>query len=46
MKYAWIEANIDSYVPTDEGWLYVALVLDLFARKIVGWAMSDICHRN
>jgi len=30
-----------TYVPTDEGWLYVALVLDLFARKIVGWAMSD-----
>ena len=30
-----------TYVPTDEGWLYVALVLDLFARKIVGWSMSD-----
>ncbi len=30
-----------TYVPTDEGWLFVALVLDLFARKIVGWAMSD-----
>ena len=36
-----------TYVPTDEGWVYVALVLDLFARKIValgqplGWAMSD-----
>lgn len=30
-----------SYVRTDEGWLYLALVLDLFARKIVGWAMSD-----
>ena len=30
-----------TYVPTDEGWLYVALVLDLYARKIVGWAMSD-----
>ena len=36
-----------TYVPTDEGRLYVALVLDLFARKIValgqplGWAMSD-----
>ena len=28
------------YVPTDEGWLYVALVLDLYARKLVGWAMS------
>ena len=30
-----------TYVPTDEGWLYVALVLDLFARKIVGWGMSQ-----
>ena len=30
-----------TYIPTDEGWLYLALVLDLFARKIVGWAMSD-----
>lgn len=29
-----------TYVPTDEGWLYLALVLDLFARKLVGWAMS------
>ena len=28
-----------TYVPTDEGWLYLAMVLDLFARKIVGWAM-------
>jgi putative transposase len=30
-----------TYVPTDEGWLYLALVLDLFARKLVGWAMRD-----
>lgn len=30
-----------TYVGTDEGWLYVALVLDLFSRKIVGWAMSS-----
>ena len=30
-----------TYVPTDEGWLYLALVLDLYARKIVGWAMSE-----
>lgn len=30
-----------TYVPTDEGWLYLALVLDLYARKLVGWAMSD-----
>jgi putative transposase len=26
-------------VPTGEGWLYLAVVLDLFTRKIVGWAM-------
>ena len=30
-----------TYVPTAEGWLYLALVLDLFSRKFVGWAMSD-----
>jgi len=30
-----------TYVPTEEGWLYLAAVLDLFSRKIVGWAMAD-----
>jgi transposase InsO family protein len=30
-----------TYVPTKEGWLYVALVLDLYGRKLVGWAMSE-----
>jgi putative transposase len=30
-----------TYIPTDEGWLYLAAVLDLFSRKIVGWAMRD-----
>jgi transposase InsO family protein len=30
-----------TYIPTDEGWLYVAGVLDLFSRKIVGWEMSS-----
>jgi transposase InsO family protein len=29
-----------TYVPTDEGWLYLALILDLFSRKLIGWAMS------
>lgn len=29
-----------TYVPTEEGWLYLALVLDLHSRKIVGWAMD------
>jgi putative transposase len=30
-----------TYVATQEGWLYVATVLDLFSRRIVGLAMSD-----
>jgi transposase InsO family protein len=29
------------YIPTAEGWLYLAAVEDLYSRKIVGWAMSD-----
>src|SRR5690606_21070376 len=29
-----------TYVWTDEGWLYVAVVLDLFSRRIVGWSMK------
>jgi putative transposase len=28
-------------VPKAEGWLRLALILDLFSRKLVGWAMSD-----
>lgn len=30
-----------TYVPTREGWLYLAAVMDLRTRKIVGWAMAD-----
>jgi len=30
-----------TYIPTNEGWLYVAVVIDLFSRRVVGWAMSD-----
>lgn len=29
-----------SYIRTNEGWLYLAVVIDLFSRKIVGWAMD------
>ena len=35
-----------SYVWTAEGWLYLAIVLDLFSRKIVGWAISDRMKRG
>jgi len=30
-----------TYIPTGEGWLYLAVILDLFTRKVVGWAMRD-----
>jgi len=30
-----------TYLPTLEGWLYLAVVLDLYSRRIVGWAMSE-----
>ena len=30
-----------TYIPTREGWLYLAVVEDLFSRMIVGWSMSD-----
>jgi putative transposase len=35
-----------SYVWTREGWLYLAVVLDLFARRVVGWAVSDRLHKE
>lgn len=35
-----------SYVWTNEGWLYLAVVLDLFARRVVGWAVSDRLHKE
>lgn len=30
-----------TYIETAEGWLYLASILDLFSRKVVGWAMAD-----
>ena len=30
-----------TYIATGEGWLYLAVILDLFTRKVVGWAMRD-----
>lgn len=30
-----------TYIPTDEGWLYLASVMDRFSRRIVGWAMGQ-----
>jgi transposase InsO family protein len=30
-----------TYIPTDEGWLYLAGVMDLCSRKIIGWSMAE-----
>ena len=30
-----------SYIWTAEGWLYLAVVIDLFSRRVIGWAASD-----
>jgi putative transposase len=30
-----------TYIPTKEGWLYLATVIDLHSRAVIGWAMSD-----
>jgi len=30
-----------TYIPTLEGWLYLAAILDLFGRRVVGWAMAE-----
>jgi transposase InsO family protein len=35
-----------TYIPTKEGWLYLAVVLDLYSRKVVGWAMDGNMERG
>jgi len=30
-----------TYIPTTEGWLYLAVMMDLYSRRIVGWSMSN-----
>jgi transposase InsO family protein len=30
-----------TYIPTDQGWLYLAAVMDLYSRRIIGWSMSE-----
>ena len=33
-------------IPTVQGWLYVAVILDLYSRMVVGWSMSSNCDRK
>lgn len=35
-----------TYIRTIEGWLYLAVIIDLFSRKVVGWSMSKTMSRH
>lgn len=35
-----------TYIPTRQGWLYLAVVLDLFSRRVVGWSMHKRLDRS
>jgi putative transposase len=35
-----------TYLWTSEGWLYLAVVLDLFSRRIVGWSLASTLHKE
>jgi len=35
-----------SYIWTGEGWLYLAVILDLYSRRVIGWAVSNRMKRD
>ena len=35
-----------TYIPTKEGWLYLAVVIDIYSRKVVGWSMRYSLHTS
>lgn len=35
-----------SYIWTGEGWLYLAVIIDLYSRRVIGWAVSDRMKRD
>lgn len=35
-----------TYIPTKEGWLYLAVVIDLFSRAILGWSVAETMHAS
>lgn len=35
-----------TYIPTRQGWLYLAVILDLYSRMVVGWSMSAHCDEK
>ncbi|WP_235191427.1 IS3 family transposase, partial [Palleronia rufa] len=45
-KRPYNQAGSDSYVWTREGWLYLAVILDLHSRRVIGWAVSNRMKRD
>ena len=43
-NHAWVGDL--TYIATEEGWLFLAVVIDLFSRKVVGWSMRPDMHRS
>ena len=37
----WGNLTDTTFIPTRQGWLYLAIILDLFSRKVIGWSMSN-----
>ena len=35
-----------TYIPTQEGWLYLAVIIDLFSRSILGWSIAETMHAS
>jgi transposase InsO family protein len=44
LNRAW--AGDITYIPTAQGWLYVAVVLDLKSRRVIGWSMKDTLEQT
>jgi len=43
-NHAW--AGDITYIATEEGWLFLAVMIDLFSRRVVGWSMQPDMRRN
>ena len=39
LNTSWV-ADI-TYIPTDEGWLYLATIMDLYSRRVIGWSLRE-----
>ena len=47
IKQAWLESGcVYGYRKTHEGWLYLAVVIDLYSRRVVGWSMQSRMHMD